>query len=288
MDDALKLLLRNQRQIELQSNQEILEWISEFNPGNDHARVLEKTQTDGLFSNTCQWLLEHPFYRAWTAASDENRTVLSIQGPIGTGKTTIMSRIIETLLVTSNLSGTSQVAFFYCSGSYSTGSPTKDIIRGLLRQLAFAADGVQLLEAVQLAAKDARKDNGAREYITYRTCLELLQNCLDAHGEVLFVIDALDECAEWEVLLDELSNIQRNSTGTLKFCFSSRPEVSVSTTFPNVQSIYIDEAQTNLDLWSFVEQEVLRKGKPLLKDREGDLEKRLISALYTKAEGMYV
>ena len=288
MDRTLKFLQANHNHVQQEANDAVIEWISKINPGDDHGSILDRTKTDTVFRTSGQWLLGRSQYHAWTEATHEAESVLSIEGYIGTGKTSLMSLIIENMLERSNLANGQQVAFFYCSKSHGKqdGSPTKDILRGLLRQLAFGEDGLYLLEPIEYAYKQARMHGGLQQYLTDQLCLDLLQSCVTIHGTVYIIIDALDESAGWEDVLEELGKIRYGTLGTVKLCFSSRPEVVVSSRFPDVLSVDVGESDTQADLRAFVEYAVTSRGSPLLKDPEGGLEKALINALCDGAQGM--
>ncbi|KAK4454466.1 hypothetical protein QBC34DRAFT_434030 [Podospora aff. communis PSN243] len=98
--------------------QECLTWISPINSSDDHSHILDLTGLDTDFSKAGKWLLEHPTWRAWRTPppqTDPSSKFRYNAFKVGSGKTCLTARVIETLLGESYEHGNTQVAYFYCS-----------------------------------------------------------------------------------------------------------------------------------------------------------------------------
>ena len=102
------------------------------------------------------------------------------------------------------------------------------------------------------------------------------------------VIDALDECTDWQKLLEILRNASGRHPGNLKVFCSSRPGVSLEKYFPDRTRKLLTEDLTVDDMERYVRQEIFSRETPrrLLGGRYPDIEEKLALTLLKSAGGM--
>ena len=263
----------------------ILSWLSPMNPGNDHGTVLDKSKTGSSFRDAGQWLFDDNRYKDW---QDESNPIkcLWLRGFLGTGKTTLTSLIIERLLDT--VDEHQRIAFFYCVRDKVSqgGMPFKTVLRGLLRGLAFSIGYKDVTRHVETAFDEGQKGGGLKEYITDDMCRDLLVENTKSFSTTYIIIDALDECAQVETLLDNLCSIQDSNSPKVKICLSSRLGVSPHEFFPQASVIEVGADSTQADMRRFIEETIKTARPRILDGTRPDLEDRIIALLCAHANGM--
>jgi hypothetical protein len=168
----------------------------------------------------------------------------------------------------------------------------ENIIRSLIAQLAWSADGISLAEAILKEYKDPKELKMIGATLIFDEFLELLQKLIKDQG-TLVVIDALDQCCDPLQLLLRLSTLSAGPNGSLRFIFSSRPNVDVPKAFPSPKKLDLDASAglTEEDMMEFVRSQVidreeLKIGTRLLNGKRPDLEERLIEVVAGRAQGM--
>ena len=190
---------------------------------------------DQAVSNTCQWFLDHAYYRRWehTTSSAASHRLLWLRGKPGSGKSTILKRALQDarskrLAQTASNSRADLVAcfFFNTRGSFLESTP-QGFYRGVLVQIFehqdLALDSEHLkafLRKRSLLAEGVRWTIGELKDM-FRSALARLS--LD----LVLYVDALDECdaATNRDLVDHLCeelNRARHNGVNLKICISSR------------------------------------------------------------------
>ena len=194
------------------------------------------------------------------------------------------------------LPGTS-LAFVYCSCTGRSKVNSADTaINLLIRQLAQVNGQDQL--ALPVAAHYAQQHKGAETaQLTEPEQKRLLQEIFALGTETRIIIDALDECEDWERLLTLLNDRVGYHRDDLKLFFTSRAEVDVNSylgshelsgeiktreVVPHVLVSHLTED----DMEQFIRTEVLGRQRRLLNGKYPEMEERLKKALLDRAEGM--
>ncbi|SPO04884.1 uncharacterized protein DNG_07569 [Cephalotrichum gorgonifer] len=169
-----------------------LQWISDLSSIADHARI-----SDSRFRGTGLWLLLREEYDEWKSRTETS--ALWLYGTIGTGKTTLMSLIIDSFLDDLEPRQSSPVIFFYCDPPLDRDQPRRpadqpgrfrtadQCARDMLRQLA------QLRPWTQ--PPELKHAYGARKQLSGGQCLDFIEAMVDDYESITFVIDALDKCS---------------------------------------------------------------------------------------------
>jgi hypothetical protein len=260
-----------------QTNEEILEWLSDIRVSNYHQTVRHQ-MLKRQYWESGQWFLANKKYKEWKKAPSG---VFWLQGGMGAGKTCLVSIVIQQLFKDS---GNQELAYFYCSSTTQSIEPTS-VIRSLLVQLAYNPDGKSISEAITSKYNDRTSPDLD---LSMESWIKVLIEITKHHSQTTIVIDALDEYPRSYELLEGLKSIHKTSPH-MRFFFSSRPnEESVLANFP-LRHDAIIELQNAADVEHYITTEMTSKArvyKSGLKDRE-DLQGRLREILLARGQWMY-
>jgi hypothetical protein len=139
---------------------------------------------------------------------------------------------------------------------------------------------------------EARKQaHQLQKKLSRRELVQLLCDIIPTYQRTTIVLDALDECKYFDVLLLFLRDLFKSSGGKLRMILSSRLHVTAPVSFPSHEEILIQHGVNETDIKKFVQTQVLDReslniGKRLLNGRYKDLELRLIDLVTHRAQGM--
>ncbi|KAK5116811.1 hypothetical protein LTR85_009071 [Meristemomyces frigidus] len=287
LQHGMKLMQQISQSLSAERNQRqrIIDWVSPINPYQDHADV-RRLLGDEYFG-TGQWLLrDDQQYLPWKAS---DRDVLLLQGGMGTGKSSLVSVVIEDLMGDVD----SRLAFMYCSANASPldrnrtiRNDTGNIIRCLLAQCAVLADG-SIVPSIQAAFdRSGRQEPGGCD-LSLGAAIIALKDVVHEHpnGRVTLVIDALDECTDVGEVLMHLKDVQK-SISTVRVFFSARPGVDISDHFGSIGFRSVSVGSLNRrDVEGYIDAEICRRYEASGMDT--DQAKRLEKALNRLAEGLF-
>ena len=232
---------------------------------------------------TCEWIFDHLDYKTWDHLDDdlEALNLLWIKGKPGSGKSTLMKRVIEEI----NRHGIDCLSFFFNA----RGAKIESSSHGLYRSLVF-----QLLQRSK-AAMNAflpryleKEQRSLGEKVTWMTP-EVSDFFHSAISDMLsqptyLFIDALDECEEDEVrkvvrrLEDSLAAASSRGVA-LKICVSSRHYPHISLRNVTGREIFMEDYNEK-DIQQFVLQE--------LNLHESELRKELAAIILKKSAGVFM
>ena len=259
--------------------------ISDISVGQDHEDV--RTRLGSQYWDSGQWLFKSRQYLDW--ASCDCSSVLWLQGPVGVGKSCMMSIVIQHILANAI---DNRVAFFYCSQQHTYSA---DVLRALLAQLSYGTDG----DLVQPVRKWFELHTGvtfgksrtlhtrllphlARK-LSSKECVELLGEIIPQSMQTTFIIDAIDECRDEYELLNRLKDMHEQFPN-LKIFVSSR--MGIYTSYWFIHLFLIDYFDSSYDMIHFIDCEI---SSPARRDRSGMTPaqaKLLRKLLASKAHGM--
>lgn len=173
----------------------------------------------------------------------------------------VRTRVIEDFLKKASASKheDNYVTYFYCSKTQRLGSKTVDILRSIVRQLAWSPKDSQI-EGIIKDAWESRQSHET-DKLSVDECKKVMRQLAGRCQSITIIIDALDECNNpFELLksLKELSFPPRKRKVPVKLFLSSRDEVrfDIKRTFPECLSINITSNSVALDLRRFIEGHV--------------------------------
>ncbi|QYS97700.1 hypothetical protein H0G86_004921 [Trichoderma simmonsii] len=135
------------------------------------------------------WILEDPRFKNWVNGNTRTESVLYLNGMPGSGKTTLVSLIVEYMLShRKNLNGI--VTFFYFGRRSQNGinKTANSMLRGLLAQILDQDD--TLRECIY------QKCAGLNKFAIHPELFlqELVEECLSGQQRVWIILDGLDDC----------------------------------------------------------------------------------------------
>ncbi|RVD89519.1 uncharacterized protein DFL_000523 [Arthrobotrys flagrans] len=260
----------------------------------------------------CDWILERECYKKWS--TDEAKTsVLWIQGRVGCGKSTILSRIVDELNVRST-QGEIHLLYFYISATDEKLRGGGALIRSFMRQIMKCGPTANKFPGSPLDRNDIeqKEDHDLRPYL-----FNYLRN--KTALPVFIIVDALDEVGNGDrnlllkMIIEEHESTdlteQDRSTPTkehesnlrkpcFKILLSSRDDVGVETirTLPSTK-----DRRTKLDIFeiqpkdiaddiqSFIQRELV----PICFGKSGydlnsDWQIKIVNTLTERANGTFL
>ena len=189
----------------------ILESLSPTNPSIHHHYACKKCQR-----GTGNWLLQRAEYLEWTARGG---SILWINGIPGCGKTILCSTIIENLLER-QLAHNSQagVAYFYFNFQNRAEQQFINLLRSLILQLSCQCQ--KLPDSVERLYQQLQYQYGQPNMSSCYLIGILKDVCLEFR-DVYIVTDALDECEQYEELVEWVKNLA-NEDRIVHLLLSSR------------------------------------------------------------------
>ncbi|KAH6409277.1 hypothetical protein HBI14_159410 [Parastagonospora nodorum] len=262
-------------------HEKICDWISE-RPKPDLATMCERVSLKD-FPECGQWLVDMESYKLWEVG---DLAVLWIEGTIGTGKTSLMTRIIQRHQTEVSTRNGRRFAYFYCTNSDQ--SSTLAVLRSILRQLVYdPEDGNLVHEAYKMYNVRDRPD-----FNTIEQCTQLFASVLDAGVKVRIFIDALDESQDWKDLLNTLWSMAGPActTGKFQLFLTGQAYARVNEKFSMARNINITKYKTRWEMRHYVSKRIesCPTDERPVKGTCPELEKRLVDTLCNKADGMFL
>ena len=233
---------------------EILRWLSS-QPYLEHHQQLSRPALPG----TGQWLLQDLTYHKWQTESVSS--LLWLHGPPGSGKSTLISIVVDDAIARFQAGLSPPPAYFYCSRS--SAEPERSdpaaILASIVRQLSCIQPGFSPLppSVIQLYEKKGQGFNstGPQPEDSLNLILEMIEN----YEITTIIIDALDECdtTQRQFLLDAVDDILHKSAGLVKVLVSSRNDQDIVCTLQDYPSLDISDRNT-ADIETFVQLETQR------------------------------
>jgi hypothetical protein len=224
--------------------------------------------------------------------------VLWLHGIPGSGKTKLVAQVINNLEPSLP---TGSFAYFYClrSAAEDERSRPEEVIRSILRQLAFSGTEAKTLKAPAAKMYEAKEKESKLhcsdevEKLTLQECVHLLVEILE-DTSTFIIIDAFDELKKenrW-ILYEAFDTIlQELDTGIVKIFISSRDDGDIKMKFSRYPNVYIKASDNKEDVKQFVIQEVdkaIKHCRLLRGSVSQELKGNIVSTLIEGAQGMWV
>lgn len=160
-----------------------------LNPANTHDD--QQSHLAELMPDSCNWVISEPMLRALLSSSGSSTIV--IQGLPGSGKTMVMSFLVDYLSTILEC----KVLFFFCKAN----EPEKSDALQLLRTLAWEL--LQLFPDFYDHLEPWHSKSGRIILDSYSELQQIFTSLLSRVHQtpIYIVIDALDECANPQVVL---------------------------------------------------------------------------------------
>ncbi|KAF6230805.1 hypothetical protein HO173_010921 [Letharia columbiana] len=268
---------------------EILRWLSS-QPYLEHHQQIKKQALPG----SGQWLLQDPQYIKWYEQSASS--LLWLHGKQGSGKSTLVSLVVEDMIKRFEASQSALPVYFYCTRSAAEPERSKPdtVLASILRQLSCVPPDAPLLSPVIEKYKrqgEGFKSNG----LGLDDSRDLIIRLIEDHSMTMtiIVVDALDECdAEMrQSLLDAFEHILKESVGLVKIFVSSRDDQDIVCTLRRYPNLDISSDKNTADIEAYVKteaQKLVNKGQLLRNSRaKEEMTALIIDQVCKGADGMF-
>ena len=189
----------------------------------------DKNRNKRRVPGTCMWLLEHEKYLRW--CQEPTASLLWVSADPGCGKSVLSRALVDDGLLKPN-TGTTSICYYFFKDYDSSPQDSANAICAILHQLF-----VQKPVLLQYATPSFGH-HGANLRTIFGALWSILEKSAadPAAGEIVCVLDALDECREEarkeliQTLTDFYSS-QHKARTHLKFLVTSRPYVDIERAF---------------------------------------------------------
>ncbi|KAI0447277.1 hypothetical protein F4803DRAFT_364494 [Xylaria telfairii] len=240
---ATKQLDISQRELEIQENKvkerlsdkqnECLQLFRLTDSNKDATYEWYKDRVETRVEGTCQWFLQHEKFQRWLK---QDSGPLLVSADPGCGKSVLAKYLIDSVLPHSPT--TTICYFFFKDQDQYTG---RQALCAILHQL-FSLKPLLIKHAI------SQFEVNGRGLINSETLLwNVLRNAVQdpQAGQIIIVLDALDECAESE-FKDLMRNLQsqfcadHSNPGKLKYLLTSRPYEQIVSKFQHLLERFPD------------------------------------------------
>ncbi|KAL8966210.1 MAG: hypothetical protein Q9183_003473 [Haloplaca sp. 2 TL-2023] len=232
----------------LERRRNVLDWLSNISQEEVHNSV-RSLHTPG----TCRWLLQHPVFQQWKHRPLEQQSVLWCHGPPGSGKTVLVSEVIENLRQDEGVG----VAYIYFDYRVHMHFSLEEMTAMLLRQLANARP-----ELPRVLDDFYDKFKAESSTTQWQPLLKTFSLTSKGFAKTFVVVDALDECDPYTVnaFLKLVGTLQtcsrvlvasRSHQGSIRNAFQATPQIQIIAQSSDMRSYILDTLTSNNGFGSF-------------------------------------
>ncbi|KAH8813580.1 ankyrin repeat-containing domain protein [Flagelloscypha sp. PMI_526] len=237
----------------------------------DHTSKLESSNRN-RGPTTCEWFLQHPVIEEWV----RNGGLCWFHGGMGTGKTFIMSHLIQTMIQQGHV-----VAYYYFEFTNPSTLSEEALLRSLVFQLAS-------IHPQTILALHENHRGGATE-ARFTTLLESIEELVGRSDRPFYIaIDALDELPPTRrmELFKILERMSSANSPRMHIVISTRDEIDIISVLGDLAQYKLDvlDGKVRHDIAVFVNQEL---GIEKWKHWPPDLIERMRVVLNERAAGQF-
>ncbi|KAJ4303119.1 hypothetical protein N0V90_002011 [Kalmusia sp. IMI 367209] len=285
MDDDLKNIHDN---LKSSKRTKILQWLS-----NEPYRQYHNQAKEGVLAGTGQWLLSDPIFKQWKDESASS--ILWLHGIPGSGKTKLVSIVIEDALKNFEHGNSPLPVFFYCSRNPAEPmrSNPKQILASLARQLSCVSPGEPLLNPTFEIYQKREEEGFASGSLEIDESCTLIRQLVELYPVTTIIIDAMDECdpQKRSKFLKAIEQILRDSCSLVKILISSRNDEDITIRLQDYPNLEIESRRNGDDIVRFVESRTqqLIDDKELLRHSRSPrkVQELIVSKVIKGASGMF-
>ncbi|KAF7984821.1 hypothetical protein HWV62_11848 [Athelia sp. TMB] len=239
--------------------------------------------TDLHLEGTSSWFIDGDEFSDWKKSPEH---FLGVYGARESGDDssprTCSSYIIdkvEQLCESQSLSG--YAYFFFDKRNSDPGLLRfENFLRSLLSQLAYRSGGIPG------ALKDLYRARGSgREKPSAKSLRQTLQRVIAGFDLVYIMIDSLDECGDWDELLQWIKDMAGQTDLKLHLLFTSRPEPTIVENLgfiSRLRQVSMEAASNKSDIWRYLDVEL-----SLVPSWNEEIRSLIRSELAGHADGMF-
>jgi hypothetical protein len=259
--------------------EKIQKWLSPVDPSTNYQKALKQRQ-----ANTGLWFLKSDRYAKWKT---EPGSFLWLYGIPGAGKTILSSTILHDLQDSCQQDSNKAIIYFYFDFNDSQKQHTEAMHKSLIIQILQQSKEIppRLRELYSLHVKAQRQPPAD-------ALLTALGQLIESFLHVYIVLDALDECADREELMETLALLSRWRLPSNHLIVTSRREWDIEQTIQRIASpqgkVCLESKVVDEDIRQYIRQRLV--DDQALRKWRGDstLLHEIETALIQGSQGMYV
>ncbi|CVK92123.1 related to ankyrin [Fusarium proliferatum] len=256
---------------QIQQQEKIIKWLG--TPTEDEHDDLCK-QRD---ASSAEWILQRQEFNSWL--SSPGSALLCLNGTQGSGKSVIVSKVIESLQESTLEPGSDAVIYHYCRFTNPSSLSPTNLVGSLIGQLLKQSSNPSaLLEVVNNVYEKHRKRSAHPSLQDLQTLFADLSNYFE---RVFLVIDGLDEMSGYWEILDFLETLPEADT-EFKVLIASRAGMGLDDAFSTCFKITITSTDVASDIESLVRKKLNKR-----RFRGSEVE-AVIKDLVVRADGMFI
>ncbi|KAJ7855178.1 hypothetical protein B0H14DRAFT_2508084 [Mycena olivaceomarginata] len=193
---------------------------------------------------TGSWFLDSDQFKGWK----EKPGSLWIRGDSGTGKS-VLSSIVIRQLFSQRQHGTA-ITYFYFDFRDEKSQRVKIMLQSIILQLS-----AQSPNSYSALEREFESSQG-QTLPTYDKLLGIFEELLSDFGHTYFILDALDECNEHQVLVQLIMRLRDWTTQSLHLLFTSQPREIFAEPFEGALLVVLTPDITHNDIQRFINSEL--------------------------------
>ncbi|PNP79792.1 hypothetical protein FNYG_06885 [Fusarium nygamai] len=255
---------------QIQQQEKIIKWLG--TPTEDEHDDLCK-QRD---ASSAEWMLKRQEFNSWLSCPGS--TLLCLNGTQGSGKSVIVSKVIESLQESTE-PGSNAVVYHYCRFTNPSSLSPTNLVGSLIGQLLKqSSNPTALLEVVNIVYEKHHKRSAHPSLQDLQSLFTDLSNYFE---RIILVIDGLDEMSGYWEILDFLEALPEVDT-EFKVLIASRAGMGLNDAFSSCFKITITSTDVASDIESLVRKKLNKR-----RFRGSEVE-AVIKELIVRADGMFI
>lgn len=207
----------------------------------------------------------------------------------GSGKTKLVSTVIDDLLETSNrIPNDEAFAYFYCDRNQSDRQDPTLILSSFVRQLSTSQSNNSIPRPTVQIYDQKHRTGFASGKLKLEESQAVLADLLRIYPQITLVVDALDECDRntRSAFIKTLDKLVDESQNPMKILISSRRDGDIKYRFESGPNLEIRAIDNRDDIAKFVNHEINTSEKFWQDEISSELKKLICDTLVDKSEGM--
>ncbi|KFY28116.1 hypothetical protein V493_03088 [Pseudogymnoascus sp. VKM F-4281 (FW-2241)] len=256
----------------------IRRWLSAPDPSTNYQKAVKLHQP-----NTGLWLLESEIYSKWKS---NGPSFVWLHGIPGCGKTILSSTVTHDILLYCDEDPGKVVAYFYFDFTNEDKQKPELMVRSLISQLS------EKCIKMPLALKElyVSLDEGNRQP-SLDALMDVLQHMLQEFPQSYLILDALDECADRDELMEILEQIAGWQVEETRILLTSRKERDIESSLDKIVNreyiICLQEKVVDEDIRIYVHQRLSDDKKLQKWQDDAEIRQKIETALVEGSRGMF-